>query len=65
MDWWRERKIMATDIHKETMVSFLVPTPILETIEDIRSFEGHASRSSIIRSLVNRGLKKLGAVLDN
>ena len=31
---------MATDIHKKTMVSFLVPTPILETIEDKRSFKG-------------------------
>ena len=48
---------MAFDTTKETMVSFLVPTPILETIEDIRGFEGNASRSSIIRSLVNRGLK--------
>ena len=48
---------MATTHTKETMVSFLLPTPILETIDDIRSFEGNASRSSIIRSLVNRGLK--------
>jgi hypothetical protein len=48
---------MAFDTTKETMVSFLVPSQILETIEDIRCFEGNASRSSIIRSLVNRGLK--------
>ena len=54
--------MQTNNTHKETMVSFLVPSQILETIEDIRSFEGHASRSSIIRSLVNRGLKKLGAV---
>jgi hypothetical protein len=47
---------MAFDTKKETMVSFLVPSQILETIEDIRSYEGNASRSSIICSLVNRGL---------
>ena len=47
---------MAFDTTKETMVSFLVPSQILETIEDIRSEEGNASRSSIIRKLVNTGL---------
>jgi metal-responsive CopG/Arc/MetJ family transcriptional regulator len=39
------------------MVSFLVPSQILETIDDIREFEGNPSRSSIIRRLLNRGLK--------
>tara|TARA_B110000438_G_C15396265_1_gene471300 strand:+ start:379 stop:591 length:213 start_codon:yes stop_codon:yes gene_type:complete len=37
-------------------VSFLVPSQILETIEDIRSEEDNASRSSIIRKLMNMGL---------
>ena len=48
---------MAFDTTKETMVSFLVPSQILETIDDIRDFEGNPSRSSIIRRLLNRGLK--------
>ena len=48
---------MAFDTTKETMVSFLVPSQILETIEDIRCLEGNPSRSSIIRRLLNRGLK--------
>ena len=49
---------MAFDTTKETMVSFLVPSQILETIDDIRDFEGNpSSRSSIIRRLLNRGLK--------
>ena len=48
---------MAFDTTKETMVSFLVPSQILETIDDIREFEGNPSRSSIIRRLLNRGLK--------
>jgi metal-responsive CopG/Arc/MetJ family transcriptional regulator len=48
---------MAFDTTKETMVSFLVPSQILETIEDIRDVEGNPSRSSIIRRLLNRGLK--------
>ena len=49
---------MAFDTTKETMVSFLVPSQILETIDDIRDFEGNpSSRSSIIRRLRNRGLK--------
>ena len=48
---------MAFDTTKETMVSFLVPSQILETIEDIRDFERNPSRSSIIRRLINRGLK--------
>ena len=48
---------MAFDTTKETMVSFLVPSQILETIDDIREFEGNPSRSSIIRRLINRGLK--------
>ena len=48
---------MAFDTTKETMVSFLVPSQILETIEDIRDVEGNPSRSSIIRRLLNRVLK--------
>ena len=48
---------MAFDKTKETMVSFLVPSQILETINDIRDSEGNPSRSSIIRRLLNRGLK--------
>ena len=48
---------MTFDTTKETMVSFLVPSQILETIEDIRDVEGNPSRSSIIRRLLNRGLK--------
>ena len=41
---------------KETMVSFLLPTPILETIDDIGQFE-ERSRSSTIRRLVQTALK--------
>jgi hypothetical protein len=48
---------MAFDTTKETMVSFLVPSKILETIDDIRDFEGNFSISSIILRLLNRGLK--------
>ena len=48
---------MAFDTTKETMVSLLVPSQILETIDDIREIEGNPSRSSIIRRLLNRGLK--------
>ena len=48
---------MAFDTTKETMVSFLVPSQILETIDDIRDFEGNPSRISIILRLLNRGLK--------
>ena len=48
---------MAFDTTKETMVSFLVPSQILETIDDIRDFEGNPSISSIILSFLNRGLK--------
>ena len=44
---------MAFDKTKETMVSFLVPSQILETINDIRDSEGNPSRSSIIRRLLN------------
>jgi metal-responsive CopG/Arc/MetJ family transcriptional regulator len=39
------------------MVSLLVPSQILETIDDIRDFEGNPSRSSIIQRVINRGLK--------
>jgi hypothetical protein len=39
------------------MVSFLVTSKILETIDDIRYFEGNPSISSIILSFLNRGLK--------
>ena len=45
----------ATD-RKETMVSFLLPNPILETIDDIGNFE-ERSRSSTIRRLVQSALK--------
>ena len=48
--------MQTNNTHKETMVSFLVPSQILETIEDIRIQEGNASRSSIIRKLMNMGL---------
>jgi metal-responsive CopG/Arc/MetJ family transcriptional regulator len=48
---------MAFDTTKETMVSFLFPSQILETIDDIRDFEGNPSRSFIIRRLLNRELK--------
>jgi metal-responsive CopG/Arc/MetJ family transcriptional regulator len=48
---------MAFDTTKETMVLFLVPSQILETIDDIRDSEGNPSRSSIIRRLLNRGLQ--------
>ena len=48
---------MAFDKTKETMVSFLVPSQILEAINDIRDSEGNPSRSSIIRRLLNKGLK--------
>jgi|APSaa5957512535_1039671.scaffolds.fasta_scaffold199889_1 hypothetical protein len=42
----------------ETMVSFLVPTPILETIDDLRETKrGKQSRSAFLRELVNDGLK--------
>jgi metal-responsive CopG/Arc/MetJ family transcriptional regulator len=50
---------MAFDTTKETMVSFLVPSQILETIDDIRDVEGNPSRSSIIRRLPNKGTKEL------
>jgi metal-responsive CopG/Arc/MetJ family transcriptional regulator len=48
---------MAFDTTKETMASFLVPSQLLDTIDDIRNFEGNPSRSSIIRRLINRRLK--------
>ena len=48
---------MAFDTTKETMVSFLVPSQILETIDDIKDVEGNPSRLSIILRLLNRGLK--------
>ena len=48
---------MAFDTTKEAMVSFLFPSQILETIDDIRDSEGNPSRSSIIRRLLNSGLK--------
>ena len=43
--------------NKEKMVSFLLPIQILDTINDIRFNEGQSSRSSVIRKLVNSGLK--------
>ena len=48
---------MAFVTTKETMVSFLIPSQILETIDDIRDFEENPSRLSIILSLLNRRLK--------
>ena len=48
--------IIGAEEQEEKMVSFLVPSQILETIEDIRIQEGNASRSSIIRKLMNMGL---------
>ena len=50
---------------KETMVSFLLPTQILETIDDIRYQEGQSSRSSVIRKFVNSGLKNYYEYLEN
>ena len=50
---------------KEKMVSFLLPTQILESINDIRLNEGQASRSSVIRKLVNSGLKNYYQYLEN
>ena len=50
---------------KEKMVSFLLPTQILETINDIRLNEGQSSRSSVIRKLVNSGLKNYYQYLEN
>ena len=53
------------DNQKETMVSFLLPTQILETIDDIRYQEGQTSRSSVIRKFVNSGLKNYYEYLEN
>ena len=52
------------DYQKEKMVSFLLPTQILETIDDIRYQEGQSSRSSVIRKLVNSGLKNYYKYLE-
>ena len=51
--------------NKEKMVSFLLPTQILESINDIRLNEGQSSRSSVIRKLVNSGLKNYYQYLEN
>jgi metal-responsive CopG/Arc/MetJ family transcriptional regulator len=53
------------DYQKEKIVSFLLPTQILETIDDIRYQEGQSSRSSVIRKLVNSGLKNYYRYLEN
>ena len=53
------------DNQKETMVSFLLPTQIFETIDDIRYQEGQSSRSSVIRKFVNSGLKNYYEYLEN
>jgi len=53
------------DNQKETMVSFLLPTQILETIDDIRYQEGQSSRSSVIRKFVSSGLKNYYEYLEN
>ena len=53
------------DYQKETMVSFLLPIQILDTINDIRFNEGQSSRSSVIRKLVNSGLKNYYQCLEN
>ena len=42
---------------KEKMVSFKVSNQIVDTIDDIRSVEGQASRSSVIRRFLEYGLK--------
>ena len=52
------------DYQKEKMVSFLLPTQILETIDDIRYQEGQSSRSSVIPKLVNSGLKNYYKYLE-
>jgi len=49
---------------KEKMVSFLLPTQILETVDDIRLNEGQSSRSSVIRKLLNSGLKNYYKYLE-
>jgi hypothetical protein len=41
---------------KKTMVSLLLPTPILDSVDDIGSFE-ERSRSSTLVRLVKMGLK--------
>ena len=51
--------------NKEKMVSFLLPIQILDTINDIRFNEGQSSRSSVIRKLVNSGLKNYYQYLEN
>jgi metal-responsive CopG/Arc/MetJ family transcriptional regulator len=48
---------VAFNITKETMVSFLVPSQIIETMDDIKNFKGNPSRSSIIRRLLSKRLK--------
>ena len=53
------------DYQKEKIVSFLLPTQILETIDDIRYQEGQSSRSSVIRKFVNSGLKNYYEYLEN
>ena len=52
------------DYQKEKMVSFLLPTQILKTIDDISYQEGQSSRSSVIRKLVNSGLKNYYKYLE-
>lgn len=52
-----ERKIDMINDNDKTMVSFELPNQLLDTIDDIKLVEGQASRSSVIRKLVNSGLK--------
>ena len=47
------------------MVSLEMPKQILETIDDIKEVEGQSSRSSVIRKLVNSGLKDYYEYLES
>ncbi len=55
---------MINDSNK-TMVSFELPKQIVDTLDDIRLVEGQASRSSVIRKLVNSGLKNYYQSLEH
>ena len=49
----------------KAMVSLEMPKQILETIDDIKEVEGQSSRSSVIRKLVNSGLKDYYEYLES
>ena len=59
-----DKEIYMINPDKERMVSFLVSNQILETIDDISYQEGQSSRSSVIRKLVNSGLKNYYKYLE-